>query len=47
MHREMGRDPTAQRFTADHRVVAAEGLECGFRFIPAGFSDVKPATVPI
>jgi hypothetical protein len=20
---------------------------CGFRFIPAGFSDVKPATVPI
>jgi hypothetical protein len=27
MHREMGRDPTAQRFTADHRVVAAEGLE--------------------
>jgi len=22
-------------------------LECGFRFIPAGFSDVKPATVPI
>ncbi len=23
------------------------GLVCGFRFIPAGFSDVKPATVPI
>jgi len=22
-------------------------LACGFRFIPAGFSDVKPATVPI
>ena len=21
--------------------------KCGFRFIPAGFSDVKPATVPI
>jgi hypothetical protein len=21
--------------------------DCGFRFIPAGFSDVKPATVPI
>ena len=21
--------------------------ECGFRFIPAGYSDVKPATVPI
>jgi hypothetical protein len=21
--------------------------ECGFRFIPAGYSDVKPAPVPI
>lgn len=25
------------------RIVA----ECGFRFMPAGFSDLKPATVPI
>ena len=22
-------------------------LDCGFRFIPAGYSDVKPAPVPI
>ena len=22
-------------------------LKCGFRFIPAGYSDLKPATVPI
>jgi hypothetical protein len=21
--------------------------DCGFRFIPAGYSDVKPAPVPI
>jgi len=26
---------------------ASEKPACGFRFIPAGYSDVKPATVPI
>jgi hypothetical protein len=25
----------------------AEWVACGFRFIPAGYSDVKPAPVPI
>jgi hypothetical protein len=28
-------------------VPALVAITCGFRFIPAGFSDVKPATVPI
>jgi hydroxymethylglutaryl-CoA reductase (NADPH) len=28
-------------------IVATYGGGCGFRFIPAGFSDVKPATVTI
>ena len=29
-------------------VVKTRGVSsCGFRFIPAGYSDVKPATVPI
>jgi len=26
---------------------AMTGVSCGFRLIPAGYSDVKPATVPI
>ena len=25
----------------------ADEAICGFRFIPAGYSDLKPATVPI
>jgi hypothetical protein len=30
-----------------HTDIKAGAGECGFRFIPAGYSDVKPATVPI
>jgi hypothetical protein len=30
-----------------HACFTFNKVECGFRFIPAGYSDVKPATVPI
>jgi hypothetical protein len=29
------------------QVGSAPRIACGFRFIPAGYSDVKPAPVPI
>jgi hypothetical protein len=41
-----GSHPVCSEQTA-HEMVRAGWLVCGFRFIPAGFSDVKPATVPI
>ena len=30
-----------------HAIDPYQQFACGFRFIPAGYSDVKPATVPI
>jgi hypothetical protein len=33
--------------TNDSLIKSRYASTCGFRFIPAGYSDVKPATVPI
>lgn len=38
---------TAKQLHADLVKLGFEGSYCGFRFIPAGYSDLKPATVPI
>jgi hypothetical protein len=38
-------DETADIATGD-LVVVAEFRHCGFRFKPAGYSDLKPATIP-
>jgi hypothetical protein len=39
-------DPGQYAFERSN-IFRGEQLGCGFRFIPAGYSDVKPAAVPI
>jgi hypothetical protein len=49
MQKKRRRGRTSTKTSVEDEIAHLRGLDlgCGFRFIPAGFSDVKPATVPI